>query len=82
MVRHFPHYVVLFGIFATAIGGFILFSWDKSLQIGLVVATAFSYVAWGIVHHFLHDDLYPEVVIEYIAVAALGSVLLLSVLLV
>ena len=81
MVRHLPHYVVLFGILGAAVGGFLLFSWDRTFQLSLIVATAASYVAWGVVHHWLHDDLYPEVVVEYVGIAALGSVLALTLLL-
>lgn len=81
MVRHFPHYVVLLGIFAAAFFGFSVFSWDRAFRIAIVVAISASYVSWGIVHHFLHDDLYPEVVVEYVGIALLGSVLAIGLLL-
>lgn len=74
MVHKLPHYIVLFGLFGVTILGFILFSWDKTFQIALIVALATSYLAWGIVHHWLHDDLYPEIVLEYALIAILGSI--------
>ena len=42
------------------------------------IATAVAYVAWGIVHHLLHKDLHIETVVEYVAIAALGLIILFS----
>ncbi|MBI2405940.1 hypothetical protein HYV21_02710 [Candidatus Microgenomates bacterium] len=81
MARRFSHYLVLFGLFAIALVGFSVFSWDKNFQIALIIALAVSYVTWGIVHHFLHDDLYFEVVVEYVGIALLGSIIIISLLL-
>ena len=79
-MNKFPHYITLLGIFGAAIAGFVMFSWDKTFQISLVVALSSAYAAWGIVHHWLHDDLYPEVMVEYASIAILGSVLALTLL--
>lgn len=78
-MRHFPHYLVLFGILGIAIFGWVNFSYDRAFQVALVAATTISYVSWGVVHHFLHDELYFEVVVEYIAIALLGGILALSI---
>lgn len=79
-MRKLPHYVALFGILGAAILGFILFSWDRPFQLSLGLATAVSYATWGIVHHWLHDDLYPEVVVEYAGIAVLGCVFAITLL--
>lgn len=79
MSRHFSHYLVLFGILGVAVFGWLTFSYDQAFQIALIIATAASYVAWGVVHHFLHEDLYFEVVLEYLAIAILGGILALSI---
>lgn len=68
------------GIFVAAVLGFVIFSYDRSFQVLISIAVAVSYVVWGIIHHYLHKDLYLEVVIEYIIVAALGLVTLFSLL--
>ncbi|MBI4058870.1 hypothetical protein HY404_01365 [Candidatus Microgenomates bacterium] len=81
MRRHFSHYLVLLGILIIVIAGFKLFSFDRPFQIALVVASSLAYISWGIVHHWIHSDLYWEVVIEYTAIALLGSALILSLLL-
>lgn len=78
--HHFTHFLILFGIFSLAILGFILFPTDRAFRAALVVAVSVSYVAWGIVHHWVHKDLYFEVVLEYLAIAVLGSIITLSVL--
>lgn len=70
--------MILFAIFVTAIAIFILFPHDRALQVSVASAVAVSYVSWGIIHHWLHEDLYPEVIIEYILVAILGLVAVLS----
>lgn len=75
---HLPHYLSLFGIFAVGLVGFLLFSYDRAFQIAIIVAVAISYVAWGIIHHYLHRDLHLSVVIEYIAVAIIGLVIVFS----
>lgn len=81
-MRHFarqlPHYISLLGILLFGFGGLILFSYDRSFQEVVAIATAASYICWGLVHHYLHKDLHLEVVVEYVAVASLGLVILFS----
>lgn len=76
--HHLPHYLSLFGILLAGFAGLILFSYDKNFQLSVALATAGAYVAWGIVHHFIHKDLYLETVIEYMAIAVLGFVIIFS----
>lgn len=76
--RHLPHYTTLFSILLAGFAGLVLFSYDRNFQIAVAMATAVSYVAWGIVHHLVHKDLHLETVIEYIAIAALGLIILFS----
>lgn len=77
-VKDLPHYISLFGILLAGFAGLILFSYDKNFQISTALATAGAYVAWGIVHHAIHKDLYLETIIEYVAIAILGSVIIFS----
>ncbi|KKR71073.1 MAG: hypothetical protein UU12_C0009G0017 [Candidatus Woesebacteria bacterium GW2011_GWA2_40_7b] len=76
--KDLPHYLSLFGILLAGFAGLILFSYDKNFQMSVAFATAGAYVAWGIVHHAIHKDLYLETIIEYIAIAILGSVIIFS----
>lgn len=81
MSHRLSHYIALYGILSFSILGFLLFSWDKNFQESLIIATALSYASWGTVHHWLHNDMYFEVVVEYIVIAALGCILALTLLL-
>ena len=76
--KHLPHYLSLIGIFAAGTFGIYTFAYDRSLQMAVVVATAGAYVTWGVVHHFIHRDLYLAVIVEYLVVAVLGVVLIFS----
>ena len=79
--RHLPHYLSLFGILMAGFAGLVLFSYDKSFQTVVAIATATAYVVWGIVHHYLHKDLHLEIFAEYLAVSVLGLVILFSLIL-
>jgi hypothetical protein len=76
--RHLPHYLSLIGILAVGTVGFVIFSYDKVFQMGILIAVAAGYLTWGIVHHAIHRDLNLSVVIEYLVVAILGFVVVFS----
>ncbi|MFZ5933146.1 MAG: hypothetical protein ACOYT7_03690 [Patescibacteria group bacterium] len=76
--KHLPHYLALFGILLVGGLSFALFSYDRVFQVAIAVATAVSYVVWGLVHHMLHKDLHLSVFIEYLLVASLGLIIIFS----
>ena len=78
--KDLSHYIPLVGVLAAGLIGFILFSYDTGFQLILLIAVAISYVIWGIIHHLMHDDLDILVVVEYVAVATLGLVIVFSLL--
>lgn len=78
LARHLPHYLSLIGIFLAGIVGFALFSYDRVFQAIIAISLAVSYVSWGIIHHQIHKELYLAVVIEYLVVASLGLIIILS----
>jgi hypothetical protein len=79
--KHLPHYLPLLGIFGAGALAFFLFSYDKQFQIGVAISVAAAHLVWGIFHHLAHRDLAPEIVLEYLAVSALGLAAILSVIL-
>ena len=81
ITKHFPHYFPLLGIFLAGFLGIIYFSYDRVFQVAVLMAVAVSYVIWGIIHHLIHRDLYLEVVLEYLAIATLGLIVVLSLIL-
>jgi hypothetical protein len=78
--RDIQHYIPLISIFLAGIVGFAAFSFDRVFQATLTLALATAYVFWGIVHHSIHKDLHLSVILEYIVVAALGVVIVFSLL--
>jgi hypothetical protein len=77
-VKHMPHYISLMFIFIAGIIGFYVFSYDTNFQIGVSFALASAYVSWGIIHHTIHKDICLSIILEYVAVAILGVVMLTS----
>ncbi|QLG69606.1 MAG: hypothetical protein CH104c_0374 [Candidatus Woesebacteria bacterium] len=79
-LKHLPHYLGLLGILFLTVLGFWFFSYDRLFQAAVFVSAALSYIVWGVIHHKIHNDLYLQVVIEYVAVALLGLVVVFSLL--
>ena len=79
--KHLTHYLPLIGVLVAGFLGFWYFAYDRGFQAAVIVATAVAYVAWGIIHHSLHKDLYLEVALEYILIAILATLAALSVIL-
>lgn len=76
--KHIPHYLSLGAVLLAGILAFLFFSYERVFQVAVAIAVAVSYVAWGIIHHAIHDDLYLTVVVEYIMVAAIGLFIVFS----
>lgn len=55
-------------------------STDRGFQIGVIIATTFFYVLWGILHHLMNHDLHAKIVIEYILIGAFGLAVIFFVL--
>lgn len=78
--RDMQHYLPLIGILFAGLVGFMVFGYDKNFQAAIAVAVAVSYVVWGLVHHHIHKDLHASVIVEYLAIAIVGVVVIFSVL--
>lgn len=72
------HYLVLLFILGSGLGAFFYFRSSAQTQIVSAFLTASFYVFWGIVHHYLEGDLHWRVVFEYLGVAFLGFLVLLT----
>ncbi len=72
LYQHSGYYISLVIILVL---GFVLASANNSnrtFQIGVIIATTFFYVLWGIMHHLLNHDLNVKIVIEYMLIGAFG----------
>ncbi len=77
-VKHAPHYLSLIAVITLGLVGFMVFKYDRAVQTAAIVATAVSYVIWGVVHHYIHKNLYLIVIIEYVLVAIVGLIIVFS----
>lgn len=78
--KDLSHYVSLIGVFLAAIFGFVVFSYDKAFQMAIAFGVAGAYVTWGVVHHVIHRDFDATILAEYLAIAALGLIIVFSLL--
>lgn len=77
--KHLGHYLVL--LFILTFGGVTFFYFQRfpQAQTVSIFLTASFYVLWGIVHHYLEGDLHLRVIMEYVAMALLGFLVLWSI---
>lgn len=78
MNKHLPHYVSLIALFMAGLVGFYVFSYDTYFQIAIATALSLSYISWGIIHHAVHKDICWSVIFEYVTIAILGLVMILT----
>lgn len=57
---------------------FLYYKYSKVDQAYVVFLTAIAYIIWGITHHKLIHFLTIEIIFEYVLVAAIGSLVVLS----
>ncbi len=76
--RHLSHYLSLLGLIIFALFGLLMFRYDPTFQTAIAISLSTSFVVWGMVHHWLHENLKLLLVLEYIGVAALGTIVLLA----
>lgn len=75
-----PFYTPLLGIYALTVLVFVSFPMDRPFQRAAIIAAALAHVTWGIIYHYIHKDLSAVLVLEYVAIAALGVASILSIL--
>lgn len=74
------HYLVLLVILDLAVAAFFLFSFNRTYQAAVVVSMGILYIVWGIAHHFLSEDFHLRAILEYILIALLANLVILSLL--
>lgn len=72
MSKHLFYYLGLIAGISVAIITITSYGQQKQAQLMTVVILGMLYAGWGIMHHKLHHTLRPRIVLEYVAVAALG----------
>jgi len=69
--------VLLIGLGILSILLFV-FRADLFVQRMIIVLIALFYFLWGIFHHILEKDLHVKIVLEYLSIAIVGAILLLT----
>ena len=77
VTRHGFDFALLLLIVGLGLGGILVFRFDVASQVAIVVLMALFYIFWGIFHHYHDQDLTRNVVLEYIAMAALVAFILI-----
>lgn len=73
--KHVMYYLFAGAIFLIGLVLIALNDHDNKLQALFIAMTATCYLLWSSVHHYVHHQLHPRVVVEYILIASLGIVL-------
>lgn len=77
MIRHAVDYFLLLIIISFGLGGLFYFRFDFAAQVAAISIMAIFYVLWGVLHHFHDKNLSGKVVMEYVAMSALASFILI-----
>lgn len=77
---YFHHYFVLLIILNLGIGLFYFLRFNPFYQLVVILATSLAYLFWGIIHHWLAEDLHLKVILEYFLFACLVVLIILSLL--
>ncbi|MDQ3239596.1 MAG: hypothetical protein M3P33_03670 [bacterium] len=78
--KHLGHSVLLLLFLSFGVTLFLAFSHDSVMRIIMLVLVSLCYALWGVVHHYVRKDLSWGLAIEYITIAFLAGVGVLSIL--
>lgn len=70
--KHVYYYLFLLISQVASFIGVLLVAPNVQLQMLVVTINSIIYVIWASLHHYLHHDLHPKIVLEYILVGFLG----------
>ena len=77
--NHILHYAILITILVIGFGSIVIFSSNKQIQLVLSIITAVLYALWGVVHHYMEDDMNIKIIMEYFIIAFLSVVILFTI---
>jgi len=77
MTKDLKHYLALITFLSIGLALFLIFNYNRQIQVGIALAMAATYVIWGIVHHWVKKELHPRIISEYVIVAIVASVVMI-----
>jgi len=80
MSKHLFYYLTMIAVLIIGLLLVTNYQQQKQMQMMTVVVLGVVYAGWGIIHHKIHHSLRPRIVLEYVAVAALGIAAILFIL--
>jgi hypothetical protein len=74
------YYLILLVILNFGALMFYLLRFSPLYQMWVMMLTSLAYIFWGLIHHYLEEDLHIKVVLEYILIAMLVNLIVLTLL--
>jgi len=77
MTKDLKHYLGLIAFLSIGLALFLVFNYNRQIQMGISLVMAVGYVIWGIIHHTIKKEFHPKIILEYILVAIVASVVVI-----
>lgn len=74
------YYLILLVILNFGALMFYLLRFSPFYQMWVMFLTSLAYIFWGLIHHFLEEDLHPKVILEYVLIALLVNLVVMTLL--
>jgi len=69
------HYLSLAAILSVGLGLFLIFNFNRQIQIWITIILGMTYFFWGILHHLIKKDFHWRILWEYLIIAVVASVI-------
>ena len=70
--KHWVYYLVLLILEGIGLVLLTLSTYNKPLQLTIVMLMTLIYIFSALIHHYLTHDVHPKIVVEYVLMGALG----------
>lgn len=77
MTKDLKHYLALIAFLSIGLAFFLVFNYNRQIQMGITLVMAAGYVIWGIIHHTIKKEVHPRIILEYFIVAIVASVMVI-----
>ncbi len=77
MTKDLKHYLALIAFLSISLALFLVFNFNRQIQMGITLIMAGGYIIWGVVHHSVKKELHPRIISEYILVATVASIVVI-----
>ena len=77
MSKDLKYYLALIAFLSICLALFLIFNYNRQIQMGISLMMSTGYVVWGVVHHARRKELRPKIILEYVLIAVLASVVVI-----